>query len=172
MWTELAGIVVGIAGLGLAVFTAWLQRRHNFKSLRPLAQIRFWDYEDCVAVRVANDGLGPLIMRRFDASDGTHHKANLIDWMPPHPTGMLWDTYYEELSGVTVLPGNEVVVLKLEQGETDPQAFSDFRAQVRAALAPLSVQVDYSDVYNRAQSPATRSLNWFGRDKPKQRRNH
>lgn len=163
--------LAGISGLLLAVYTAYLQRRHNFKSLTPIAQIRFYDYEDCIAVRIGNAGLGPMTLESFVATDGNTTKHNLIGWMPEHPESVLWDTYYEDLKGVTILPNEEIVVLKLDQAEQGSNEFVGFRDDVRKALSQLRAVVAYRDIYGRAMPETSRPLDWFGRAKPKQKRN-
>lgn len=162
--------LAGISGLLLAVYTAFLQRKHNYQSLTPIAQIRFHDYEDCVAVRIANAGLGPMTIESFLATDASSSKHNLIDWMPNHPDGILWDTYFEELKGVTILPKDEAVVLRLTHADADAKEFAEFRDRVRNSLSQLTVSISYRDVYKRLMPISSRSLSWFGREKPKQRR--
>ncbi|PKO46118.1 MAG: hypothetical protein CVU29_07175 [Betaproteobacteria bacterium HGW-Betaproteobacteria-22] len=161
--------LAGFSGLLLAVYTAYLQRKHNFKSLMPIAQIRFYDYEDCVAVRIVNAGLGPMTIENFNAVNENVIKHNLIDWMPPHPQSISWETYYEELKGVTILPNEEAKVLVLKVDEVENSEYVQFRDKVRASLSMLEAEVIYRDVYGRRMPKYTRSLNWFGRDKPKQR---
>jgi hypothetical protein len=161
--------LAGFSGLLLAVYTAYLQRRHNFKSLMPIAQIRFYDYEDCVAVRIVNAGLGPMTIEHFNAKNGSVIKHNLIDWMPPHPQSILWETYYEELKGVTILPNEEAKLLVLKVDEVENAEYVQFRDKVRNSLSVLEAEIVYRDVYGRSMPKCTRTLNWFGRDKPKQK---
>lgn len=165
--------LTGISALCLSIYTAYLQRRHNYQSLSPIAQIRFYDYEDCIAVRIANAGLGPMTITSFIASDeGNSSKSNLIDWMPPHPDGIVWDTYFEEMKGVTILPNDEAAVIRLKQNNIEATGFSEFRDAVRHALSHLHVEIEYQDVYKRNMPTCSRSLKWFGREKPKQRRHN
>ncbi len=160
--------LAGISGLLLAVYTAYLQRKHNFKSLMPIAQIRFYDYQDCVAIRIVNAGLGPMTIEDFNVRNGNAIKHNLIDWMPPHPQSITWETYYEDLKGVTILPNEEAKVLVLKHDDLANVEFVQFRDKIRASLSMLEAEVVYRDVYGRSMPKCTRSLNWFGRDKPKQ----
>lgn len=160
--------LTGISAILLSVYTAFLQRRHNYRSLSPIAQICFHDYEDCVAVRIANAGLGPMTIKTFRAYNNSGQKSNLIDWMPPHPDNIFWDTYFEDLNGVTILPNSEAVVIRIQRDAHDVSEFSLFREKVRQALSSLVVDVESIDVYNRTMPTCKRSLDWFGRAKPKQ----
>src|SRR6266403_1785851 len=66
------------------VFTVWalaLQRRHNFKSLTPIASICYWDFENLLLIKLKNSGVGPLIIERVTVSRREEQKSNIIDWM-------------------------------------------------------------------------------------------
>lgn len=159
-------LLIGIAAIALAAYTALLQRRHNFLSLKPIGQIKFHDYENRVAVRISNAGLGPLVIRRFEVTDGSQEFHNLISAMPDLGSELAWETYFEELVSVAVLPGEEVVVIALE-GNPEDKNYQRARWGVRERLSQLTATVHFEDAYGRRMKPVTRALAWFGRAKPK-----
>jgi hypothetical protein len=73
-----------------------------------------------------------------------------------------WSTFYENLDGLCIPPGEEVVLLQL-QGDENNKHFREARDSTRRALSSLNVTVKYKDIYNRKMSPKTRDLSWFGR---------
>lgn len=159
-------LLLGIVAIALAAYTALLQRRHNFLSVRPIGQIKFHDYENRAAVRISNVGLGPLVIRSFEATDGSLEFHNLISAMPDLGPELVWETYFEELGSVAVLPGEEVVVIAL-QGDPNQRNYQLARSVVRTRLSQLTATVYFEDAYGRRMKPITRSLDWFGRVKPK-----
>jgi hypothetical protein len=159
-------LVLGISAIVLATYTAFLQRRHNFLSLKPIGQIKLHDYENRVAVRVANAGLGPLVIKRFEATDGSREFPNLISAMPDLGSEMLWETYFDELLNVAVLPGEEAVILALS-GPASDENYLRARTLVRHRLSELTVKIYFEDAYGRSIKPVSRSLDWFGQSKAK-----
>ena len=159
-------LLLGLVAIALAAYTALLQRRHNFLSLKPIGQIKFHDYENRVAVRISNAGVGPLVIRKFEATDGSREFENLISAMPDLGPELAWETYFEELVSVAILPGEEIVVIALE-GEPDDKKYQRARSVVRTRLSQLTATVYFEDAYGRRMKPVTRPLAWFGRSKPK-----
>ena len=49
-WAAVCALVVSFVAIYLAAYTAWLQRRHNFKLVTPIADFRKSDYEDQLEV--------------------------------------------------------------------------------------------------------------------------
>jgi hypothetical protein len=155
-------LFVSFLSIILTVWTLWLQRKHNFLSLTPIASIPINDYEDNIAVKVKNTGVGPLVVETFRATDGKEDKDDIISWMPALPTNLCWSTFCDNLDGMCISPGEEAVLLRL-QGDANNKTFREARDNIRRALSKLSVTVKYKDVYNRKMTPKTRDLSWFGR---------
>src|SRR5690606_1404935 len=71
----------------VAVFFTWrglkIQREHNYKSVKPIGQIRLGDYQSKIFVRIMNSGTGPLILKKVIVN-GTELKTNegLIHILP------------------------------------------------------------------------------------------
>ena len=158
----LCGIFVSLLAIVLTVITLLLQRRHNFKSVTPIASVSVADYENRLTVKLRNTGIGPLIVTRARVSDGSKEKDDIISWMPRLPEGIVWSTFYERLDGSALRVGGEAILIELS-GEPTDQNFARFRDQVRKALSRLTVNVEYMDIYDRAMPLKSRSLAWYGR---------
>ncbi len=65
-------------------------------------------------------------------------------------------------AGRALSPGSEIILLELAEHEGE-FGFAACRDLVRAALAPLTVNVEYTDVYNTTMPPLRKPLAWFGR---------
>jgi hypothetical protein len=155
-------LLVSAISVGISVWAVRSARRHNALSVRPLAEVAVADYENCVRVKLKNHGTGPLLITAFTVSDGRNTRSNLIDWTPPLHKGRMWNTFVGNVAGRSLSPGSEIVLLELEEYEGE-SGFAVSRDAVRKALAPLTVTVEYTDVYNTAMPPHQKALTWFGR---------
>ncbi|HKV94621.1 MAG TPA: hypothetical protein VJW20_18900 [Candidatus Angelobacter sp.] len=160
-----APVVSAFVAVLSLVFTAsalYIQRAHFRRSVRPIASIPVADYEDRVGVMLKNKGIGPLHVLQFQATDGKKTENNLISWMPKLPAGISWETFYEDLDGLWIQPGEKVIVLQLA-GDVDSPSFSQGRDLCRKALAKLTISIEYEDIYEKRMPTSKRDLAWFGR---------
>ncbi len=58
-------IVISVLALIATFYQLYLQRLHNEKSLKPLAQIDFVDRKKLMYVHIQNNGVGPLVIDRL-----------------------------------------------------------------------------------------------------------
>jgi hypothetical protein len=155
-------LFISLLSIILTLLSLLLQQRHNYKSLTPIANISISDYENTIAVKLENTGVGPLIVDDFVVSKGSENRKSIISWMPKTPKGMYWDTFYDNLEGRCIPQNTEVVLIKLS-GKLEDHAFVSFRDIVRRSLCELQVAVEYRDIYKRLMPKKERDLKWFGR---------
>lgn len=165
----LASAAAAFLALFLSAISVWIsvwstraQRRHNELSVRPLAEVTLADYEDSLRVKLRNNGTGPMIVSSVTVTNGTSEKDCLIEWMPKLPGDRPWTTFTHTLRQRTLQVGAEIVLLELTQNEDDSR-FSECRDIVRRHLAPLTVKVEYTDIYGSKLPPCQKALSWFGR---------
>jgi len=158
----LMALFVSFLSILLTIVSLYLSRQHNYKSLTPIASIPFSDYENQVAVKIKNTGVGPLIIGTFRATRGKRTEDDLISLMPELPQGMLWDTFFDDLDGACIPPGEQLGVLQLS-GNSEDRRFGEARDACRRALAEITVVLTYKDIYGRRMPVVTKSLRWFGR---------
>lgn len=156
-------LFVSCISVWISVSAARSQRKHNELSVRPLAEVTVADYENSLRVKLRNNGTGPMIILAVTVSDGTRQLDSLIEWMPSLPENRPWNTFSHALRRRTLQPGAAIVLLELTEhaGET---SFSQCRDRVRQALAPLTVNVEYTDIYETALRPCRKELSWFCRN--------
>lgn len=159
-----AGLAFLISCMSLWVSLATLrhQRRHDELSLRPLPEVTVADYETQLRVTLRNNGSGPMIVTKLVAGDGSEVRDQILAWMPDLPDAMYWSNFAGRVDGRSILPGNSIVLLELT-GNNQDAIFAQARDSVRAALRGLTVNVEYSDVYNTVLPPCRKPLDWFGR---------
>lgn len=157
----LALVVSGIS-IGISIWTAKIQRKHNELSVRPLAEVTVADYENSLHVKLRNNGSGPMIVTAVTVSDGKNSFPNLVEWMPLLPEGRPWNTFTHALRNRSLQPGGEIILIELTEYDEE-QGFAKCRETVRTALAPLTVNVEYTDIYNTVLFPCKKPLSWFGR---------
>lgn len=156
------GLVLSVVAISISMWGVRTQRLHNELSVRPLAEVTVADYEDCLRVKLCNNGIGPMIVIAITVSDGQNAKPALLEWMPELPGDRHWNNFAGDVRGRSLSPGAEVVLLELTEHDGE-RGFSVCRDLVRTALAPLTVNVEYTNIYNRSMPPKRQELAWFGR---------
>lgn len=156
-------LFVSIVSVWISISTARTHRRYNELSVRPLAEVTVADYENSLWVKLQNNGSGPMIVLAVTVSDGSNAHESLIEWMPALPQRRPWKTFTSTLRRRTLQAGADIILLELTEHE-DEKNFSVCRDQVRTALAPLTVNVEYTDIYDTKMRPCQMPLSWFGRN--------
>ena len=162
-----ANAVIALAALLVAtvsIFVSWRalrhQVRHNKLSARPIPFLSLSNFQNRLRVRILNDGIGPLIVRRVAFSDGKRTEKDVIEWMPEPPPGIIWSLYTRRLENRSILPGTSVTLLELE-GDVSNQSFAEFRDKCRRVLQKLSGTIEYTDVYGDDFAPYRRDMDFF-----------
>lgn len=163
--TAVLAVLVASGSLIATLVTLFIQRQHNRKSVVPVAEFVFGDYENHLEVALENKGLGPLRVDQLIVTDGKHATDRLVSRMPEPTERIAWSAFTGDISGRWLSPGERIVILKLEGDDDDPD-FSAFRDEVRRKLGKLEIAVHYSDVYSKPQPSRGRGLNWFLRNLP------
>lgn len=163
-----SAIAAGLAFLAAAA-AAWIsysalkhQRKHGALTVRPLPEVSYVDYENQLRVKLRNNGTGPLVITRLVAGNGNEVRDQVLSWMPNLPGGLAWSNFSGNVDGRSIAPGGCIVLLDFV-GDDQDTSFTEARDSVRAALMPLTVNVEYTDVYNTVMPPHRMSLKWFGR---------
>lgn len=150
----------------LTSITLFVQRRHNLKSVKPIAHVSLTDNDKVIAVDLCNNGVGPLLVEGFTAECNGETEDDIISWLPNPPTSSDTppkpDTFYDCLDGLPIPAGEKVTVIRFTEKQNQP-TFSDYRDEVRKALAQLTIRVRYKDIYGREMTTVERALDWFGR---------
>ena len=154
--------LISCISLWISVATLRHQKKHDALSLRPLPEVTVADFETKLRIALRNNGAGPMIVTRLVAGDGSEVRNPILAWMPDLPDEYSWANFAGSVDGRSISPENSIVLLELTGDAQDPK-FAKIRDSVRAALQNLTVNVEYTDVYNNVLPPHRKSLKWFGR---------
>lgn len=152
--TSVCAVVISIISMVFTVIFSAFQHRHNKNSVRPISAIRLSDYEDRLAVTISNVGTGPLTIIRLRLIRDSREYPTLIEMMPH--VNQTWTTFTECVDGWTIPVGGKLTLL-----EIDPEINAN-KERIREALAPISVSLDYADIY-KTKFHDQRALDFFGR---------
>lgn len=173
--TAVASLIIATCAVVLSVISTIIavqmlrsQRKHNRLTVRPLAFVAGVDYENKVAVRIWNNGIGPMIIRSVQLMPDNPKAQHLIERMPELPDGFYWSAYSTQLDNRALRPGDRITLLQLDDtAYADDRntftSFEDFRNEVRRILSAITVVVEYTDVYGHKMPATMRRLDWFGR---------
>ena len=155
-------VIVSLISVVVSVRAINVQKQHNRLSVRPMPEISVADYEDCIRVKLRNNGTGPLKILNVSISDGKQTRSSLIELMPALSTGRAWSTFSNDLAGRAIVAADFIPMLELKEISGEPN-FCDVREPVRKALKVLTVTVCYTDIYGTNFKPYEKKLDWFGR---------
>jgi len=153
---DILAIIISILALLATFYQLYLQRTHNEKSLKPLAQIDLPDYNKQLAVYIRNNGLGPLIIDRLlFVKDGQPYPA-IDDCLDLDPKSYMRVAITNAVKRV-VLPNEHLVVFETRFDEHEGEAVID---HARQQLAPIKLKVEFRDIYDNKMS-IERDFGWF-----------
>jgi hypothetical protein len=165
----LASLVVAFQAFRTSLETSKAQRKHNQLSVTPLVNIMFGDYDNDLFVKLVNNGTGPMVIKSITVIGAANPSEPLIDAMPDLPRDDLvsWRHFIGDATGRSIRAGGgEISLLHLcDNGEEAlKDVFALSRDTVRAALGPLTLRVDYTDIYEK-RFVTERSFDYFLRNK-------
>jgi hypothetical protein len=156
-WTQLT--IISLFTLIALFYQLYLQRRHNEKSITPLGQILLGDHDGKIFVRIANNGIGPLIIDRISFIKDQKHYSNIEDCLTLDPKSYLHDIALDDSLKKVVLQGSYLEVFSTSFEEHDGEID---RENVRKQLSDLSIKADCRDIYNN-KIIIKRDFKWFAR---------
>ncbi|MGQ0684702.1 hypothetical protein [Bradyrhizobium sp.] len=163
-WTAIAALIVSFLALLATIANSVMQRRHNRKSVHPIGHISVGDYENQLFVRIRNDGIGPMIVKKVTVrnQENGETKGSIIDFMTDLPFDYQWTTFVGDITD-RAISANDHLTLILLEGDVQDDRFLSSRHLVRQLVSKLSIQVKYENIYGERMAPASRNLDWFGR---------
>ncbi|MDR0898080.1 MAG: hypothetical protein LBN04_09510 [Oscillospiraceae bacterium] len=135
----LVAVVLSLVSISSTIVLGFLQHRHNKKSVRPICDIQFFDFDNDIAVFLRNVGTGPLTVKKIECSNGERSSSKLIELMPEIEGH--WAQYTEDIADRTIAVGEKITLIELHPANEQD------RNHVRWALAPITICVVYTDIY-------------------------
>lgn len=149
--------IISLVALVLTCYQLYLQRVHNEKSLKPLGQIELGDTKKKLYVYIQNNGIGPLIIDNLIFTKNGSHYNSISDCLSLDPKSFL-HTFIDNILKKVIQPNSQLAVFE-KNIENLPNEEID---QVRRQLAPITVKVNYRDIYDNKFS-FEKNLQWFSR---------
>ena len=157
-------VFVSLVSLGTSIYFSWCTRDHNKRSVRPRPYVLPSDFENQMSVRLWNNGLGPLILRKVLAlHEKKGSEGHLIDLIPSPPEDLYFNNFAKVRCGRTILAGQSLDLLDLGVDENNANAVS-YRDQLRDFLGHVVVLIEYTDIYESTFPIHKQDLAWFHRD--------
>ncbi|GAB3995686.1 hypothetical protein GCM10028807_36490 [Spirosoma daeguense] len=147
--------VLALIGLFLQVH---LQRTHNEKSLKPLAQIDFRDRQDHLYVRISNNGVGPMIIDRLCFIKDGKLYVTIEECLELAKRSYSRLDSNESVRKV-ILPNSSLVIFETRFEEHEGEAAIN---HARQQLAPITLKVQFHDIYDNKMT-IERDFHWFAR---------
>jgi hypothetical protein len=173
-WSDITIQSLAFIVSSVAVFFTWrglkIQREHNFKSVKPIGQIRLGDYQSKIYVRIKNSGTGPLILKKVIVN-GQELKTNegLIDTLSEKlRERIVWTNFTSNYTN-RAIPANEALELLVwsinshYDGKSSEVIETD-RDEIRNELHKFDLKIIYTDVYEHELFEDEIKFDWFGRN--------
>jgi hypothetical protein len=157
--------VVSIVSIILTIVTLKEQKRHNLKSVKPIGRITAGDYENDIYVSILNNGIGPLIIKDFLAKNNRiSSKTGLIDIVPTDiNNSVIWTDFASNFETRAIKAGERLYLLRLTFEEQADQNQETIKTKLRNFLKDLTIELQYTDIYEKRTYKIVRELDWFGR---------
>lgn len=151
-------IAISLLALLATFYQLYLQRVHNEKSLKPLAQIDLLDRDRLLYVHIQNNGVGPLVVEKltFIKDDKQYHNIEYCLSLNPRSYQHI---LISEFVQKVVLAGSYLEVFSKQFSAEDTHEQMD---DIRQELASLKLRVEGRDIYDNKVS-VERDLHWFTR---------
>jgi hypothetical protein len=150
--------------------TSKAQHKHNQLSVTPLADIPFGNFETNLFVSLVNNGTGPMIIKSITVIGAANPSEPLIKAMPDlPPDDLVTLTYFaSDPTGRSIRAGGgglRLLQLRYNGEKEFKNRFAPSRDKIRAALGPLTLRVEYKDIYEK-EFETERSLGYFASELP------
>lgn len=151
-------LALSILALLATFYQAYLQRRHNEKSIKPLLQIDLMDNNGVLFVHVQNNGVGPMVVDKLSFTKADQSYTRIEDCISIDPKSYnhieITDTNKK-----IIIPGQFLEVFAKQFDPKDDQATVD---SFRRELSGILFRVDGHDIYDNKVA-TEKSLKWFAR---------
>lgn len=161
---SITATIISLTAIILTIVQIYIQREHNFKSVKPIGQVSVADYETDVHVALTNGGIGPLIITDIKVYNKDVTSTNLLKVLPNDLVqSMIWTDFVTELKGRAIQNGEEVFLIRAMFDDDLTEELINFRTRLRECLKYITVEFTYTDIYEKNTYHTKRELTWFGR---------
>jgi hypothetical protein len=161
-------LVTSIASIYFTFHSLRAQKEHNLMSVRPIGIISAVDFDNNIYVGIKNNGIGPLIISDFKVSKSGFETTHLMTILPENIQKINWTDYVSDdiiMIGSVIKPGEELYLIQLTFDISFPtqNANEEIKIELWNSLKDLTIEMTYTDIYEKQKFSTKRKLNWFGR---------
>lgn len=157
-----AAVAISLIALMVSLWSLWIQRMHNRKSVRPVGHVQLFDSLQELKIQIVNNGCGPMLIKEFTAVRKEIVNHNIVYHLPEGILNGFTHQIHTEPEGYWLAPGDKLVLLNLKGNHSD-RKFINAREDVRTILGELDVNLTFCDVYDKKHPIFEKSLSWFKR---------
>ena len=111
--TSICSMVIAMVALLLSLYSIQSQIKFNKKSIVPICDVVFGDYEECLFVNIKNVGLGTMIIDSVNCTNmRTGESENILVNLLPD-VDQKWEDFSGALEKKAVSAGTEICIIKI-----------------------------------------------------------
>lgn len=159
-------LLTSVISIILTILTLRLQKQHYMKSIKPIGRITAGDYEDDIYISIINNGVGPLIVKELKVSNSQLTASSLIDIIPTSINeSVVWTDFASNFVNRAIEPSGRIYLVRLTFDEVEKKQdnIKIIKKELRQFLRHLTLELIYTDIYEKKLYRISRSLEWFGR---------
>jgi len=161
---SVCAIIIALASLVVTIWQGIINRKHNILSVKPIPDILTSNFENKIAVTLENNGIGPLIIKDFRAYVGNKYRSCIIDWMPSLPEGIYWSNWLRNFENCAIKPSESKTLIEFKL-DLENENQRKIRDTIREALAKVSIEFEYADIYENKMNFPLHILSTFSSSK-------
>jgi hypothetical protein len=159
-------VFVSIVSVVFTALALKYQRRHNYKSVRPIGVLVGGNYENNIFIKLENNGIGPLIIKKMVVSYKSINGSDIINVIPTTLSGRIrWSDYATELEDKTIPASKSINLLVWTPKNYEQQDIERIdldRRELRDVLKLIKITVYYTDVYEQTEYSVSESFDGYG----------
>jgi len=148
-------LIVSIISIVFTRDASKKQQEHNINSVKPICNIRTYDYEYDISVHIFNYGNGPLIINKLECFLRNENPSDvLIKLMPPEINE--WTDFAEDITGWSIPVNGKFTLIQTKTND------KNIKKQIRDVLKHITIKVQFKDIYGNIDNEK-RKLDFYGR---------
>lgn len=140
--TAILALLISVAALRDSHKFSKLQREHNVKSVKPIADVHAINYDDVIEITLLNKGIGPMLIKKisFKKDESISESLDeLLEYSVGSCGALVFNDSVVEING-------EITIMKRSVDPSN-QKDVDSADKLRKELSAVTILLQYEDVY-------------------------
>ena len=161
-------VITSIVAIVFTYIGLRIQRKHNFKTLKPIGKIRSFDYESNISLRIDNYGTGPLIIKAVYLNGNDINEDGIIDYIPDEfADSLIWKNFTGSYPGRAIPPNENLELLAWSPTtykKKNKDKIESDKKRLREILKDMTIKVEYHGIYENETFTDEMELSWYARN--------